>query len=80
MKAVEFEGTEPMSKHVAVLMGGWASERPVSLRSGEACAKGAAAGARTDLGAKDVGVANHAKGTAQNTNQSEIINRNNHWQ
>ena len=28
-----------MNKHVAVLMGGWASERPVSLRSGEACAK-----------------------------------------
>ncbi|MFT4096473.1 MAG: D-alanine--D-alanine ligase [Rhodoblastus sp.] len=27
-----------MTKHVAVLMGGWASERPVSLRSGEACA------------------------------------------
>ncbi|NRG17842.1 D-alanine--D-alanine ligase [Rhizobiales bacterium] len=25
-------------KHVAVLMGGWSSERPVSLRSGEACA------------------------------------------
>ena len=28
-----------MTKHVAVLMGGWASERPVSLRSGEACTK-----------------------------------------
>jgi D-alanine-D-alanine ligase len=26
------------SKHVAVLMGGWSSERPVSLSSGEACA------------------------------------------
>ena len=26
------------SKHVAVLMGGWSSERAVSLRSGEACA------------------------------------------
>ena len=25
-------------KHVAVLMGGWSSERPVSLSSGEACA------------------------------------------
>ncbi len=25
-------------KHIAVLMGGWASERPVSLKSGEACA------------------------------------------
>ena len=28
-----------MTKHVAVLMGGWSSEREVSLRSGEACAK-----------------------------------------
>ncbi|MGE3248226.1 MAG: D-alanine--D-alanine ligase [Beijerinckiaceae bacterium] len=28
-----------MSKHVAVLMGGWSSEREVSLRSGSACAK-----------------------------------------
>ncbi len=28
-----------MSKHVAVLMGGWSSERAISLRSGEACAK-----------------------------------------
>lgn len=28
-----------MSKHVAVLMGGFSSERSVSLRSGEACAK-----------------------------------------
>jgi D-alanine-D-alanine ligase len=27
-----------MSKHVAVLMGGWSSERPVSLNSGAACA------------------------------------------
>jgi D-alanine-D-alanine ligase len=27
-----------MSKHVAVLMGGWSSERPVSLSSGGACA------------------------------------------
>lgn len=27
-----------MSKHVAVLMGGWSSERPVSLSSGSACA------------------------------------------
>ena len=25
-------------KHVAVLMGGWSSERPVSLKSGEGCA------------------------------------------
>ncbi len=28
-----------MSKHVAVLMGGWSSEREISLRSGNACAK-----------------------------------------
>ncbi|MDB5571564.1 MAG: D-alanine--D-alanine ligase [Hyphomicrobiales bacterium] len=28
-----------MSKHVAVLMGGWSSEREVSLRSGAACAR-----------------------------------------
>ncbi len=28
-----------MTKHVAVLMGGFSSERSVSLRSGEACAK-----------------------------------------
>src|ERR1700693_4177831 len=27
-----------MSKHVAVLMGGWSAEREVSLRSGRACA------------------------------------------
>jgi len=27
-----------MSKHVAVLMGGWSSEREVSLKTGEACA------------------------------------------
>ncbi|MEQ1901088.1 MAG: D-alanine--D-alanine ligase [Devosia sp.] len=27
-----------MAKHVAVLMGGWSNERPVSLRSGAACA------------------------------------------
>jgi D-alanine-D-alanine ligase len=30
-----------MSKHVAVLMGGWSAEREVSLRSGEACAHAA---------------------------------------
>ncbi|GIK81489.1 MAG: D-alanine--D-alanine ligase [Pseudorhodoplanes sp.] len=30
-----------MTKHVAVLMGGWSSEREVSLRSGEACAAAA---------------------------------------
>ena len=29
------------SKHVAVLMGGWSSEREVSLRSGKACADAA---------------------------------------
>ncbi len=28
-----------MSKHVAVLMGGWSAEREVSLVSGKACAK-----------------------------------------
>ncbi len=28
-----------MPQHIAVLMGGWSSERDVSLRSGEACAK-----------------------------------------
>ena len=27
-----------MTKHVAVLMGGFSSERPVSLSSGKACA------------------------------------------
>src|SRR3984885_1412626 len=30
-----------MSKHVAVLMGGWSAERDVSLRSGRACANAA---------------------------------------
>ncbi|MBZ0139498.1 MAG: D-alanine--D-alanine ligase [Pseudorhodoplanes sp.] len=30
-----------MTKHVAVLMGGWSSEREVSLRSGQACANAA---------------------------------------
>ncbi len=30
-----------MTRHVAVLMGGWSSEREVSLRSGEACAAAA---------------------------------------
>ena len=29
-----------MTKHVAVLMGGWSSERDISLRSGNACARG----------------------------------------
>src|SRR6201989_2133388 len=31
--------TGEMSKHVAVLMGGWSAEREVSLRSGKACAE-----------------------------------------
>src|SRR3546814_5694297 len=37
-----FEGTEIMTRgpwHVAVLMGGWSAERPVSLSSGEGVAK-----------------------------------------
>jgi D-alanine-D-alanine ligase len=29
----------PMPKHVAVLMGGWSNERPVSLSSGKGCAE-----------------------------------------
>ena len=33
-----------MTKHVAVLMGGWSSERPVSLSSGNACADALEAG------------------------------------
>ena len=33
-----------MTQHVAVLMGGWSSERPVSLSSGNACADALAAG------------------------------------
>lgn len=41
-------------KHVAVLMGGWSSERPVSLASGTACADGLEAGgyhvSRVDVG------------------------------
>src|SRR5207244_169198 len=32
-------GGRGMSKHVAVLMGGWSAEREVSLRSGRACAE-----------------------------------------
>jgi D-alanine-D-alanine ligase len=32
-----------LTKHVAVLMGGWSSERPVSLSSGKACASAAEA-------------------------------------
>ena len=30
-----------MSKHIAVLMGGWSAEREISLRSGKACAEAA---------------------------------------
>src|SRR4029079_12906602 len=48
-----------MSKHVAVLMGGWSAEREVSLRSGRACADAAErAGyrvSRVDVG-RDVGL------------------------
>ena len=33
-----------MSKHVAVLMGGWSAEREISLRSGKACADAAERG------------------------------------
>src|ERR1700680_820632 len=32
-------GATSMSKHVAVLMGGWSAEREISLRSGKACAE-----------------------------------------
>jgi D-alanine-D-alanine ligase len=43
-----------MSKHVAVLMGGWSSERPVSLNSGNGCADALEAGGfrvtRVDVG------------------------------
>ena len=43
-----------MTQHVAVLMGGWSSERPVSLSSGNACADALAAGGfrvtRVDVG------------------------------
>jgi D-alanine-D-alanine ligase len=43
-----------MTKHVAVLMGGWSSERPVSLSSGNACADALEAGgyrvSRVDVG------------------------------
>jgi D-alanine-D-alanine ligase len=43
-----------MSKHVAVLMGGWSAERPVSLSSGNACADALEAGGyrvtRVDVG------------------------------
>jgi len=43
-----------VTKHVAVLMGGWSSERPVSLNSGKACADALEAGgfrvSRVDVG------------------------------
>jgi D-alanine-D-alanine ligase len=47
-----------MTKHIAVLMGGWSSERPVSLSSGKACADALEAGgfrvSRVDVG-RDIG-------------------------
>ena len=43
-----------MSKHVAVLMGGWSAEREVSLRSGEGCAR-ALEGAGYRVSRVDVG-------------------------
>jgi D-alanine-D-alanine ligase len=43
-----------MANHVAVLMGGWSSERPVSINSGNACAEALEAGGfrvtRVDVG------------------------------
>src|SRR5262245_2098878 len=33
------KSTQSMSKHVAVLMGGWSAEREISLRSGRACSE-----------------------------------------
>src|SRR5579875_2099853 len=33
-----FSGAGAFMKHVAVLMGGWSAERPVSLNSGKGCA------------------------------------------
>src|SRR5439155_21633528 len=35
---IKGQDSRVMSKHVAVLMGGWSAEREVSLRSGRACA------------------------------------------
>jgi len=50
----EGQGTTELAKHVAVLMGGWSSERPVSLSSGNACAAALEAGGyqvtRIDVG------------------------------
>jgi len=47
-----------MSKHVAVLMGGWSAEREISLRSGKACADALERGGfrvtRVDVG-RDIG-------------------------
>src|SRR5439155_19355722 len=37
----EDSGNGGMSKHVAVLMGGWSAEREISLKSGRACADAA---------------------------------------
>jgi D-alanine-D-alanine ligase len=49
-----------MSKHVAVLMGGWSSERPVSLNSGSQCADALEASGyrvtRVDVGRDIAGV------------------------
>jgi holo-[acyl-carrier protein] synthase len=51
-----------MTKHVAVLMGGWSSEREVSLRSGEACAKALGTGLRRGVFWRDMGVVNLRSG------------------
>jgi D-alanine-D-alanine ligase len=49
-----------LAKHVAVLMGGWSSERPVSLASGDACATAAEAAGyrvtRVDVGRDVAGI------------------------
>ena len=54
-----------MAKHVAVLMGGWSSEREVSLRSGAACAGALEAAGyrvtRVDVGRDVAGVLTHLK-------------------
>src|SRR5919206_227013 len=53
-----WSGSRVLAKHVAVLMGGWSSERPVSLSSGKACADATEAAGyrvtRVDVG-RDVG-------------------------
>ena len=50
-----------MAKHVAVLMGGWSSEREVSLVTGKACAKA-------------LREANHAIVSLSNTAQTRSAN------